>query len=222
MKVQHNMPEYEANTTFPQAVQTLWDLDANRLTPEEDYRIDVQRSKHPCDKDDAADDPLFTYVNEDVFNRPTYAAFRKLLDNYSVEVGREEKVGQRELDEQRDFLDAVMETEPMKYLHKYCLAKNAHYNNREVTDSEADFKKILTNIWFDLYSRSRGSRGDSSGFEHVFAGEVRELFISQDCYLYSFAHQFNVIESFVVASTLSILGKRRQGIWVSQLDNVLD
>ena len=169
------MPEYEANTTFPQAVQTLWDLDANRLTPDDDYKIDVQRSKHPCDKDDAADDPLFTYVNEDVFTRPTYAAFKKLLDNYSVEVGREETVCQRELDEQREFLDAVMETEPMKYLHKYCLAKNAHYNNREVTDSDSEFKQILTNIWFDLYSRSRGSRGDSSGFEHVFAGEVRHF-----------------------------------------------
>jgi hypothetical protein len=79
----------------------------------------------------------------------------------------------------------------MKYLHKYCLAKNAHYNNREVTDSEADFKKILTNIWFDLYSRSRGSRGDSSGFEHVFAGEVRSVLPLFPI----FKHEFNFKES---------------------------
>ena len=28
-------------------------------------------------------------------------------------------------------------------------------------------------MWFKLYSRSRGQALDSSGFEHVFAGEIR-------------------------------------------------
>ena len=170
------MTSPDSDTSFPTAVQSLWDLDDNRLRPHEDYVIDVQRSKHPCDRDDAADDPLFTSVSEDAIrDRPTYAAFVKLLDNYIAYTGEDEEVSQREIDEQTRFLDLVMETPPMRYLHEYCLAKNAHYNGREVTDDEGDFKDMLRNIWFDLYSRS-GGRGtkDSSGFEHVFAGEVSE------------------------------------------------
>jgi len=173
----------DSDTDFTTAVQALWDLDSNRLTPDEDYKIDVQRSKHPCDKDDAADDPLFTYVRKDaVEDRPTYAAFRDLLNNYAAHTGEEEEVSQRELVEQGAFLDAIMETGPMKYLHGYCVAKNAHYLGREVTDDESDFKDILQQVWFDLYSRS-GRRGakDSSGFEHVFAGEVSERAVEEEC-----------------------------------------
>ena len=29
-------------------------------------------------------------------------------------------------------------------------------------------------IWFELYGRSRGGRKDSSGFEHVFVGEIKD------------------------------------------------
>ncbi|KAL3780300.1 hypothetical protein ACHAW5_005714 [Stephanodiscus triporus] len=167
------MASPDRDTDFTTAVQALWDLDANRLTPYEDYKIDVQRSKHPCDRDDAADDPLFAYVDESAFERrPTYRAFRRLLNNYSAYTGDEEEVTEREINEQGEFLDVVMETEPMKYLHGYCLAKGAHYGGREVTDDESDFKAILKKIWFDLYSRS-GRAKDSSGFEHVFAGEVK-------------------------------------------------
>jgi poly(U)-specific endoribonuclease len=32
---------------------------------------------------------------------------------------------------------------------------------------------MLHKIWFQLYGRSRGGREDSSGFEHVFIGEVK-------------------------------------------------
>ena len=164
----------DSDTDFTTAVQALWDLDTNRLTPDEDYKIDVQRSKHPSDRDDAADDPLFAYVRRDaVEDKPTYATFRDLLNNYAAHTGEEEGVSQRELNEQGAFLDAIMKTEPMKYLREYCVAKKAHYLGREVTDDESDFKDVLRQIWFDMYSRS-GRRGakDSSGFEHVFVGEV--------------------------------------------------
>jgi poly(U)-specific endoribonuclease len=166
----------DSDIDFATAVQALWDLDTNRLTPNEDYKIDVQRSKHPCDKDDAADGKLFEYVRRDaVEGRPTYAAFRALLNNYAARTGVEEEVSRDELGEQDAFLDAIMETEPMKYLHRYCLVKNARYDGREVTDDESDFKDVLRRMWFDLYSRSgRGGAMDSSGFEHVFAGEVSE------------------------------------------------
>jgi len=166
----------DADTDFTTAVQTLWNLDSNRLTPHKDYKMDVQSSKHPCNKDDAADDHLFTYVNQQIFQRPTFHAFRSLLDNYSASTGDEEEVSQKELRENRAFLNAVMETAPMKYAHQYCLAQGVEYDGEPVPDDESGFKKVLNSIWFKLYSRSGGGRRrkmDSSGFEHVFVGEVK-------------------------------------------------
>ena len=39
--------------------------------------------------------------------------------------------------------------------------------------SEQEFVSDLKNMWFGLYSRSKEER-DSSGFEHIFSGEVRK------------------------------------------------
>lgn len=167
-----------ADTDFETAAQTLWNLDSNRLTPHKDYTMNVQSSKRPHQKYDAADDPLFSHVDQRVLRRPTYAAFRALLDNYSVDVGEGEDVSAAELRENRAFLNAVLETGPMKYCHRYCLARGAEYRGRPVPEDEGGFKRVLNAIWFELYSRSGGGRRramGSSGFEHVFVGEVSSL-----------------------------------------------
>jgi poly(U)-specific endoribonuclease len=131
--------------------------------------MDVQNSKYPCDKDDAAHDPLFTHVNTQIFaTRPTYHAFKQLLDNYTVDTRTREEVTERERDEAHAFLNAIMETAPMKYCHQYCLVKDASYEGRSVPRNENEFVKILETMWFELYSRS------GCGFEHVFVGEVSE------------------------------------------------
>ena len=165
-----------ADTSFESAVQTLWNLDANRLSPHKDYKMDVQRSKHPSNRGDAADGPLFTYVHRQALERPTFRAFRCLLDNYSADVGEEEVATQQELRENRAFLDAVMQTGPMHYCHQYCLATGAKFGGKALPKDKGGFREILNSIWFRLYSRSGGGRRrtmDSSGFEHVFVGEVR-------------------------------------------------
>ena len=161
-----SFPPPDAGTTFNEAVQKLWDLDA-RLTPNKDYKIDVQSSKHPSYKGDAADEPLFTYVKPAVFKRPTFTTFVALLNNYSAYTGQAEYVTRHELQENRAFLNEIMKTAPMKYCHQYCVAKNVTYKGEEISKSESEFKRILNSIWFELYSRS-GVRKDSSGFEHVF------------------------------------------------------
>ncbi|CAN0470210.1 unnamed protein product, partial [Scytosiphon promiscuus] len=45
----------------------------------EEYSIDLQSGKKPYSEGDRAPNPLFKYVHEDVFKKPTYAAFVKLL-----------------------------------------------------------------------------------------------------------------------------------------------
>ena len=51
------------------ACSRLWDLDSNRLMPEQDYSINVQRGKKVYSKRDMASEPLFTAVNEEVLKR---------------------------------------------------------------------------------------------------------------------------------------------------------
>jgi poly(U)-specific endoribonuclease len=162
------------DASIEQALQHLWDLDVNRLKPGEDYVVNVQSGKKPYHKEDGASEPLFTMVDTRALRRPTYQAFINLLDNYIAETGMAENVTDTERREVWDFLKAIMQTAPMQFCHKYCRA-----NKPEEVPADADgFMKLLHSIWFDLYKRSRGGRADSSGFEHVFVGEVKDGSIS--------------------------------------------
>lgn len=69
------------------AANRLWDLDMNRLVPQQDYVINVQQGKKIYNEGDVASEPFFTFVDAKVFERPTYRAFRMLLDNYVAETG---------------------------------------------------------------------------------------------------------------------------------------
>ncbi|CAN0286835.1 unnamed protein product, partial [Hapterophycus canaliculatus] len=51
------------------ACQRLWDLDTNRLTPEDEYSINLQSGKKPYQEGDHASEPLFTYVKDYVFEK---------------------------------------------------------------------------------------------------------------------------------------------------------
>ena len=53
--------------------EKLWMLDRNRLTPDKDYKLDLQgRTRYSYDGPDRAKDPLFEYVDDKVFKRETY------------------------------------------------------------------------------------------------------------------------------------------------------
>ena len=62
---------------------------------------------------------LFTYVNEKLFSKPTYAAFINLLNNYQRATGRGEHFTAQELAEQDTFLREIMKTAVMKELYGF-------------------------------------------------------------------------------------------------------
>lgn len=62
---------------------------------------------------------LFTYVNEKLFSKPTYAAFINLLNNYQRATGRGEHFNAQQLAEQDTFLREVMKTAVMKELYGF-------------------------------------------------------------------------------------------------------
>ncbi|KAL4235508.1 hypothetical protein ACF0H5_003905 [Mactra antiquata] len=150
----------------------LWEADDNKCIPEEDFSIDLQRyvtnARQCVEGYKDSRDPLFSWVNEDVFERDTYRTFKALLDNYEGQCGEAEVVTWEEKVENREFINAICETEVMKKCHEYLISKG------QAPEDIGKFKCQLYNLWFMLVRRTKGDRDfDSSSFEHVFVGEYR-------------------------------------------------
>ncbi|XP_038609151.1 poly(U)-specific endoribonuclease [Tachyglossus aculeatus] len=148
--------------------EQIYAADTNRAQ-KADIILNSQSCVSSSETDDQVDrcpEPLYSYVNEQLFSKPTYAAFIRLLDNYNRATGRCEEVTDRELAEQDNFLRTIMDTPILQALYAFLHSKN-RYGSKE------EFVEDLKNMWFGLYSRS-SAEGDSSGFEHVFSGEVKK------------------------------------------------
>jgi poly(U)-specific endoribonuclease len=165
-------PDFDLDVSLSDAIQQMWDLDLNRLRPGTDYALNVQGGKQPFVKGDEAGDHLFSRVSPHALNRPTYKLFQALLDNYTANTGVSETMSSDQKIDTYAFLKAIMQTAPMQFCHKYLLAKRA----KDVPEDPSDFITLMFKIWFELYNRD--SNRDSSGFEHVFVGEVKDDKIS--------------------------------------------
>lgn len=159
-------PTADELADLAKAANKLWELDLNRLLPGRDYVINVQDGKLIYEQGDVAVEALFTFVDEKALQKPTYAAFISLLDNYIAATGSSEVVTNEEVRENNDFLNLCMDTAVMQYVHQYLLAKG----KTRATDRDAFIREVYK-VWFGLYSRK--AHNDSSGFEHVFVGEVK-------------------------------------------------
>ncbi|XP_017334944.1 uridylate-specific endoribonuclease A [Ictalurus punctatus] len=149
--------------------EVLYILDSNKASASE-LIISPQTLIDQSDsstKNDQSPLPLFAYVNEaSLFSKPTYAAFIALLDNYEKKTGVSENFSSAEVQEQENFLKQTMKnTELGRELFSFFYTKG-YYRSWE------EFLYDLRMMWFGLYSRSSGSL-DSSGFEHIFLGEIK-------------------------------------------------
>ncbi|XP_016571136.1 poly(U)-specific endoribonuclease-B isoform X2 [Capsicum annuum] len=160
-------PSQEELSDLSKACNKLWELDLNRLVPGKDYQIDCGEGKKVYQKEDMAEGCLFSWLSDDVSNKPTYSRFCSLLDNYNPHQGSKENVTPEEKREQTAFIEEISRTAPIKYLHKYLSLKGI------VSGAYEEFKRMLTHLWFDLYGRG-GTSASSSAFEHVFVGEIKE------------------------------------------------
>jgi len=68
--------------------------------------------------------------------------------------------------ENKRFIDAITTTPCVRYLHRYLVVKKL------APQGVVEFKALLHKIWFEVYGRRCGVY-DSSGFEHVFVGEIK-------------------------------------------------
>jgi poly(U)-specific endoribonuclease len=107
--------------SLSKACDKLWDLDTHRLTPNKDYSINIQQGKKIYESGDKASEPLFRFVNEEILHKPTFKAFIALLDNYFESLGQKEVVTLKEKEENKLFINLIMDTEVMQYVHQYLL-----------------------------------------------------------------------------------------------------
>ena len=163
----------------PTIYNQIWEADANSLSvsvrkqdgnwvnPDADILLDHQVKAAGSKWKDLAVSPLFNQVDEAFLDKPTYKALINLFDNYVVNYRDPEDFTPDEDQEINQFLDLLLDTQPMKLAYKYItegLGKSM---------STEKFKEELRIIWFEPYTNYYG--GDSvfyaSGFEHVFVGE---------------------------------------------------
>ena len=116
---------------------------------------------------DLATRPLFYKVNEEKFQLPNYRCFIGLLDNYVVNARESEEMSEEEEEEINQFLDAILDTEPM------AIALNYIRDELKTQISLGEFRATLFRLWFQLYTNYYGGKSThyASGFEHVFVGE---------------------------------------------------
>jgi len=121
------------------------------------------QGKSPQDGSDQASRPLLT-VDPAAYLKPTVAKLIKLHDNYEAEVGVREDDTPQEQSEVKEFLDDVLSTPIMLKTAAFLAEKGFIPNN---------FRETFHKIWFGIYSRASNGAPGSSGFEHVFLGELK-------------------------------------------------
>ncbi|XP_041837372.1 poly(U)-specific endoribonuclease-A [Melanotaenia boesemani] len=149
--------------------ETLYVLDSNKASSTE-LIIDPQAlvsNSETGSQTDLSSKPLFRHLDEGIlFSRPTYAALLSVLDNYNRMTGQTENFSSQQLAEQDKFLQETMSnTELGRELFTFLYSKGVYA-------SEKEFIQDLKMMWFGLYSRNN-NKMDSSGFEHIFAGEIK-------------------------------------------------
>ncbi len=132
---------------FCAAASYLWHLDSNRLVLGRDIQVNAgglipQGSSHLGK--DFAPAPLFSFVAPHVWSTPTFACFMALLDNYEPRCGQQETVTDIERAEEAAFLNACIETLPLRFAHAWLLAKGL------APSDISEFRQKLWSLWFKL------------------------------------------------------------------------
>jgi len=129
------------------------------------FTIDLQGKVSSGSHNDNAPKPLMKLAAS--LSAETYKTFERLRNNYSPNVQIDDTPSSNQDQEVDDFLDAVMKTEIMIKLEEFV----AKY---DLLSSSTTLKAKMKKIWFTTYPRGGTPyyiKG-SSGFEHVFIGEV--------------------------------------------------
>jgi len=113
---------------------------------------------------------LFPKVVIPEHKRLTYALCRRLFNNYRLERSKYERSNFREDQEIHDFLEAIVDSKPMKVVRNYLTAQTGE------AFTSARWYNILKEIYFTPFRL--GSGATLTGFEHVVVGEKKSDIVS--------------------------------------------
>ncbi|KAJ1475165.1 hypothetical protein T484DRAFT_1910223 [Baffinella frigidus] len=148
------------------ACERLWILD-DRLIPGKDFELDLQRGKNSSwHQGDLAPRPLFKFVKDGALESPAFKTFIQLLDNYEACTGTAEVVTQEERREERAFLNAIADTEVVKYLGEYLTAKKMIKSPAEVQEKAGIFDYMG---YVKPRRRATNSLREGPGHEHLLS-----------------------------------------------------
>lgn len=101
---------------------------------------------------------------------PIFQLFKNLFPYYEPFIGTPESCGSACTTATNAFIDELFNgnNRPMQIAHTFMVSHGL------ASSDVASFKNEIRQYWFQKYSRSQGQAIDSSGFEHVFLGEVRQ------------------------------------------------
>ncbi|VDM82084.1 unnamed protein product [Strongylus vulgaris] len=155
------------NSELVEISKKLRDADENRALPGQIY-ISYQAHTTTRNDEDNARRDFFTKVDPSVLRKTSYEQFIALSNNFVREAGiSEPRVPvSEEKRETSAFLTTVLQSKPWKILYEFLRKKKHPFAKDPIT-----FRYWMAQLWFVHYSRARG-RADTSGFEHVFIGEV--------------------------------------------------
>jgi len=149
--------------------EKLFSLETNNFGHK--IRLNLQCKTNVGNTHDCSPEKLFESVDQSVYSIPVYKKLSALYDNYDKRTWVGEQVTDQERQEENEFMQIILDSEVMQATFQYLVEKGRFSGSYEA------FGKKLWNIWFGMYPRS--SHGlSSSGFEHVFLGEVKDNKVS--------------------------------------------
>ncbi|KAF7632277.1 hypothetical protein Mgra_00008286 [Meloidogyne graminicola] len=170
--IKQNRRKHKNDPELQELVTQLWEKDVDRID-ESAIKLNWQGKLSKKEVKDISPDPLFTFVDEAIFNKPIYSA---LLEMYKEKVFYEQVceaeplMNQKRKEKFEKIWTLITESEVFKLGYEFI-------KKRGKTKHEIEkFCEEMFDFWFGTYSRCENGNEEplgSSGFEHVFSGEWR-------------------------------------------------
>ena len=141
---------------------------------------------------------LFPKVVIPKHKKETYTLCKLLLDNYRLDKTKNEHISFAEEQEVHDFLEAIVDTKPMKIVRRYLSQKSGQ------TYSSNRWYNFLKQIYFTPFSMGRSS--SLTGFEHIVVGEQKEGAVSGYHFWYKYYLDDN--SSYLLSDDIDYQGTR--------------
>jgi len=186
--------------------ETLFSLETNNNGDK--ITLELGCTTNNGNTQDCSPSPLFANVDPSAFDLPILQKLMALYDNYEISVSLTEDHTEQEHLEEMEFLQAVMDSPILQETFGFLVEKGVY------TGSYEQFGEKMYTMWFGMYERSSGHLS-SSGFEHVFIGEVKNGDVSG-------FHNWVRWYSEEVAGNMNYLGYWREASFVDQMGGGLE